>query len=579
MRKAILTGCLFVFCFFNAGMAKEKTVTIKIIETSDVHGAFFPYDFINRKPQSGSLARVSSYVKRLRQTFGKNVILLENGDILQGQPLSYFSNYIDTLNHNIAADVTNYLGYDAQAIGNHDVETGHRCYDKWIDEINCPVLGANIIDMQTGKPYVKPYTIIKRDGVRIGILGLITPAIPNWLPQDLWSGLRFEEMVSSAQKWVKVLHEKEKTDVIVGLFHCGKEGGITTPNYMENAALSIAREVAGLNVVLFGHDHTRYCETLTAKSGQPVVCLDPANNAMTVGEATLTLAKQKGKWHVKIGRGQLVSMKDEPIDEEFTTKFKPFTDRVNDFVNQKIGEFKQTIYTRDCYFGNSAFNDLILNLQSQITGADISFNAPLSFDERIEEGPITMGDMFNLYKFENQLYVMRLKGAEIHRYLEMSYDQWINTMTSPDDHLLLLDAQTHGDAQRLGFKYFTFNFDSASGIDYEVDVTKPNGQKVNILRMSNGQPFDENAWYRVALNSYRGNGGGELLTRGAGIPQDSLESRIIWRSGKNQRDYLADEIRKEGIIDPQPNHNWRFVPEAWVKPAAARDRALLFKEK
>ena len=90
MRKAILTGCLFVFCFFNAGMAKEKTVTIKIIETSDVHGAFFPYDFINRKPQSGSLARVSSYVKRLRQTFGKNVILLENGDILQGQPLSYF---------------------------------------------------------------------------------------------------------------------------------------------------------------------------------------------------------------------------------------------------------------------------------------------------------------------------------------------------------------------------------------------------------------------------------------------------------------------------------------------------------
>ena len=133
--------------------------------------------------------------------------------------------------------------------------------------------------------------------------------------------------------------------------------------------------------------------------------------------------------------------------------------------------------------------------------------------------------------------------------------------------------------QRLGFKNFSFNFDSAAGIDYEVDVTKPQGQKVHILQMSNGKPFDEEAWYRVAVNSYRGNGGGELMTRGAGIPKDSLDQRIVWRSEKDQRHYLMEEIRKAGTLDPQPNHNWKFVPESWTLPAAARDRALLFHTK
>ncbi len=541
-----------------------------------MHGSFFPYDFINRKPKAGSLARVSSYVNRLRAEYGENVILLENGDILQGQPVTYYSNYIDTLSHNIAADLINYMRYDAQTIGNHDVETGHKVYDKWISELDCPVLGANIIDTATGKPYVEPYTILKRSGVKIAVLGMITPAIPNWLPKELWTGLHFEEMVASARRWVKILKEKEKPDVIVGLFHSGREGGITTPDYTEDASLTIAREVPGFNVIMFGHDHTRFLETIKNNAGGYVLCMNPANNAMAVGEATLTLERNKGKWQLVSAGCKLPSMVDEPVDQDFTNHFKFFTAKVSSYADEVIGEFGQTIYTRDSYFGNSAFNDLILNLQLQVTGADISFNAPLSFDEHISQGPVRVSDMFNLYKYENQLYVIRMTGEEIRRHLEMSYDQWVNTMTSPNDHLLLLDSTSRGDAQRYGFKNFTFNFDSAAGIDYEVDVTKSNGQKVKILQMSNGRPFDEKAWYKVAVNSYRANGGGELLTRGAGIAKEDLERRIVWRSDKDQRHYLMEEIRKARVLNPKPNHNWRFVPEAWVKPAAERDRQLLF---
>lgn len=580
MKKTIIT-CLSALLSILPMTAKEKNITLRIIQTTDVHGAFFPYDFINRKPKRGSLARVSTYVNRLRSEMGDRVILLDNGDILQGQPTCYYYNFVNTQSTHIAADLINYMRYDAQTVGNHDIEPGHEVYDKWISEVQCPTLGANVIDTRTGQPYLKPYTVLEREGVKIAILGLLTPAIPNWLTPDKWNDLRFDDMTATARRWVKHLQENEKPDVIIGLFHSGKEGGIVTDKYDENASLRIAREVPGFDIVFFGHDHEQYNECVTNTEGKAVLCLNPANNATALADAQIDLTLRKGKVVAKKVTGTLADITTEAIDEALMKHFQPHIDEVNAYIDREIGEFKRTIHIRDSYFGNSAFNDFILNLQLQITGADIAFNAPLSFDAAIQVGPVRVSDMFNLYKYENQLFVMRLTGEEIRRHLEMSYNQWVNTMQLPDDHLFLLtEEKSRGDHRRfLGFKYPFFNFDAAAGIDYEVDVTKPDGQKVRILQMSNGQPFDEAKWYRVAVNSYRGNGGGELLTRGAGIPHDSLESRIVWRSERDQRYYLMQEIEKLRVVDPQPNHNWRFVPEEWVKPAAERDRKLLFKTK
>ncbi|MBQ1581346.1 MAG: bifunctional metallophosphatase/5'-nucleotidase, partial [Prevotella sp.] len=558
--KRLLTLCILAQLFFIPVMAK-KTVSLRIIETSDVHGVFFPYDFINRKPKVGSLARVSSYVNKLRQTYGENLILLDNGDILQGQPLCYFYNFINTSDTNIAAEVVNYMKYDAQVFGNHDVETGHDVYDKWIKELNCPTLGANVINTETGKPYVTPYIILHRQGVKIAILGMLTPAIPNWLTEDLWKGMRFDNMVKSAKYWMEHLQKVEKPDIIIGLFHSGKEGGITTDEYEEDASIRVAKEVPGFDLIFYGHDHTRNNDIVTNSIGKEVVCLDPSNNAVFVSDASIELTLKGKKVVDKHITGNLVNVIDEPIDEDYMSHFQPHIDKINGFVNKKIGEAKQSISSRDAFFGSSAFSDLILNLQLEITGADIAFNAPLSLNAVIQKGDILMSDMFNLYRYENQLYVMRLTGEEIRKHLEMSYDLWVNTMKSPEDHLLLLTERTRDDQQRLGFKNFLFNFDSAAGIDYEVDVTKPDGEKVHILKMTNGEPFDESKWYKVAINSYRANGGGELLTLGAGIPQDQLKSRVIWMSEKDQRYYLMKEIEKAGVIDPQPNNNWKFVPE------------------
>lgn len=560
--------------------SKTRTVKLRVIETTDVHGSFFPYDFINRCPKAGSLARVSTYVDSLRHIYGKNLLLLDNGDILQGQPTCYYYNYVNTKAKNVAAEVVNYMHYDAETMGNHDVEVGHAVYDKWISEVHCPLLGANIINTATGQPYVKPYAMFERDGVRIAVIGMITPAIPNWLTKDLWSGLRFDEMVSTARHWMQVVRGQEHADVVIGLFHSGASGGIVTPQYEEDASLRVAREVPGFNLILFGHDHTRHYETIVNTEGHPVLCLDPANNAMAVADAEIEVTKDHNTNASNTPPlvrviGRLADVRGLKVDKTFMQHFQPQIAEIHRFVDRPIGTFKNAIYTRESFFGNSAFNDFILNLQLKITGADISFNAPLQFNAKIGAGTVRVSDMFNLYKFENQLYVMKLTGKEIRRHLEMSYDLWVNTMKSADDHLLKLDL-SKGDNQHTGFKNFTFNFDSAAGIDYEVDVTQPDGQKVHILRMSNGQPFQEDKMYKVALNSYRANGGGELLTKGAGIPKDSLEQRIIYRSERDQRYYLMQEIEKQGIVDPQPNHNWRFVPEAWTRPAAARDFELLF---
>ena len=310
--KKTLTILAALLCLTTAMTAKPaKTVTIRLIETSDVHGAFFPYNFTEQRPMRGTMARVSSYIKKQRQQYGKNVILLDNGDILQGQPTSYYSNFVRIDQPNIAAEVVNYLQYDAQTFGNHDVEPGHAVYDKWIRDVKCPMLGANIIDTKSGKPYVEPYVLMERDGVRIAVLGMLTPAIPSWLHQTVWSGMRFENIIPCAKQWVKTLKEKEKADVIIGLFHSGWDDGIVTDEYVEDVARLCGEQVPELDVIFFGHDHTE--RNVTSQTG--VLCLDPSCNALKVAQATLTLQKdKKGRWQVKHKEGELVDITTEPIE-------------------------------------------------------------------------------------------------------------------------------------------------------------------------------------------------------------------------------------------------------------------------
>ena len=576
----LLSTCVKTF-------AEKKTVDFRIIHTTDIHGHFFPYDYINRKPLSGSVARIASYVDSLRNIYGNKLLLLDSGDILQGQPTSYFYNFLNTQSPNIAASVINYMKYDAQTIGNHDIEPGHKVYDKWISEVQCPVLGANVLNAEK-KCYLTPYTIIQRDNIKIAVLGMLTPAIPFWLNEKAWSGLSFEDIVTTTQQWVDIIQKKERPDIIIGLFHSGRDGGITTNKIKEDASFDVAKKVKGIDLILYGHDHTRFLKKVISNNNDTVLCINPSCYAKAVGDVQIRIevdstfnksTKRTERTIKKSVEGKIVNIENQPINAQFMAHFQPEIQKIDSFINIKVGTLTHPIYNRDCFFGSAPFTDLIHNLQLEITKADLSFTAPLGFDTKLDAGDIRISDLFNLYKYENKIYILNMTGEEIRKHLELSYDLWTNTMRSSKDHIMQLETKNQQDMQRYGFKNLTFNFDSAAGIDYIVDVTQPEGKKVKILKFTDGRPFDEKKWYKVAMNSYRGNGGGELLTKGAGIERNKIKERIVFESDDDIRYYLLKKIEKEKVITPKPNNNWKFVPLKWTRKAIERDKELIFKTK
>jgi 2',3'-cyclic-nucleotide 2'-phosphodiesterase/3'-nucleotidase len=559
---------------------------ISILETTDVHGVILPYDFIENKKLNASLASSYTYLRQVREK-SDATILLDDGDNLQGQPEVYYYNFIDTVSPHFLAEAMNFMKYDAVTVGNHDVEAGHAVYDRLVKEYNFPLLAANAINIKTGKPYFKPYQVFIRKGVKIAVLGMVTPAIPTWLPPELYSGMEFRDMVETAKKWMPVILS-ERPDLVVGLFHSGwdKSGGeykISNP-LNENGSAEVAYNVPGFDIIFNGHDHRVANEKFVNSVGDTVLILDSGSRSEKIAQADITFrsGKNKGRKLMKIS-GSIVNVADYKPDAEFITRFKQSREKIDKYVNQVIGYSTATISSRDAYFGSSAFIDMIHSIQLEITHADISFAAPLSFDVQISKGPITVGDMFKLYRFENMLYTMTLSGEEILKYLEYSYSEWLNTMKDTDDMMLLFRSSKDGKALitdgKIWLKNQPYNFDSAAGIDYTVDVSKPAGERVIISGFTDKRPFDKNKRYKVAVNSFRGNGGGGHFTEGAGIKRDELKSRLIASTDRDLRYYILKSIEAKKTVNPEPLNNWKIIPENWVRIATPREYKLLFGAK
>lgn len=572
VRKALF-GILLISVLAGCSAPEVTTpdeLEIRIIETSDVHGAVFPYDFVNDRPAEGSLAQVMAFVNRQRSDTTAEVILLDNGDILQGQPTVYYSNFVETDKPHIISRVMNEMGYDAATVGNHDIEAGHPVYDKLVKEFSFPWLAANAVDVRTGKPYFKPYVILERQGVRIAVLGLITPGIPKWLPPYIYENIRFEDMVVSARRWVPEIIGKEHPDVLIGLFHSGFDytyGGETeSTENNENAVQLVIRNVPGFDLVLIGHDHKLRKAYVTDPQNRHVLVLDPASSARFVALATIKLKKDlRDGTYLKRVTGNLIPMKELAPDSLFMADFEHDRAQIEQYVSRQLGTFDDQVTAADALFGDAPFTDLIQEVQLSLTGADISMTAPLSTRAVIHQGPVYVRDMFKLYRFENLLYTMRFTGEEVDRWLEYAYGKWVNTMTGPGDPFLLRDST----GKRLANPYY--NFDVAEGIDYTVDLSAPAGSRVTIAGFTDGRNFDPKAWYSVAVNSYRGNGGGGHLTRGCGIPGDSLNARIIDGTERDIRYYLMQWIEEQKEIHPAATGNWKFVPESWASAARQRE--------
>ncbi|GMU95070.1 bifunctional metallophosphatase/5'-nucleotidase [Ignavibacterium album] len=587
MQKKFFLLSFLLFLLINFSFA--QTVNVKIIETSDVHGAIFPYDLVNDRPSNSSLAQVMTYLNEQRSDTNQIVFLLDNGDILQGDPVVYYYNFEKTDTLHLYADVMNYMKYDAATIGNHDIETGHNVYDKFNEEINFPWLAANAVRTSDGQPYFKPYTTIERGGIKIAVLGLITPAIPKWLPEKIWDGMQFDDMIQTAEKWVKKIRETEQPDLLIGLFHAGVNynysGEDSTTYKNENASKLIAEKVAGFDVIFVGHDHEGWNFKTRNPNGKEVLVLGTQASARTLAVANIILKFDKfcGFFASDKMSGEIVEVKNYKPDEEFMKRFSPAFDEVKKYVSRPIGKFTKSISSRDALFGPSEFVDLINTVQLELTETDISFTAPLSFNATIKEGDLFVKDMFNLYRYENLLYTIEMSGQEIKDYLEFSYGNWFNQMKNENDNLLRYRLDENGNiiySQRSNspelYERF-YNFDAAAGIDYVVDVTKPIGERVSILQLSDGRKFDLKTKYKVAVNSYRGNGGGDHLTKGAGIPKEELNKRVISSTDKDLRYYMMKWIEEKKSVEPKLLGNWKAIPENYWQSGKQKDYQLIFR--
>jgi 2',3'-cyclic-nucleotide 2'-phosphodiesterase/3'-nucleotidase len=374
--------------------------------------------------------------------------------------------------------------------------------------------------------------------------------------------------------------KQRNPDIIVGLFHSGWNDDAETP-LPGNSSNAVVYNVQGFDVVFTGHDHSRMNTRYVNKFGDTVLILNAGSRAANI--ARVDVYREKGSEKGFRFEGSLIETAGINSDQEFESRFAVQFEDVKSFVSRKIGEAPEEISSRDAVFGPSAFTGMIHTVQMGLTGADISFAAPLSFDVSIGPGPVLVADMFKLYRFENMLYTMHLSGSEIDGFMEHSVEGWFNTMTPDDNYMLNYRRGDDGKPVvtngRLRLSQPVYNFDSAAGIEYTVNITKEPGDRVDIISLSDGRPFHPDSLYSVAINSYRGSGGGGHIRYGAGLSAEEALERLVYSTDRDLRFYMIEWIEDKGELRPAVLSNWKVIPEKQAAMAVEREWPMVYGDK
>lgn len=555
---------------------KDGEYVFRFLSTNDVHGRYFDSLYVDNGVRN-SLICASWYVDSVRTAVGKeNVILLDVGDFLQGDNAAYYYNYVDTLSPHLYARMAEYMGYDAIVAGNHDVETGHPVYDRLRGQLRQPFLAANAIRTDNGQPYFSEYAIIRRHGLKIAVIGFTNPGIPGWLSPELWSGMEYRELVPYAQEVVDKVRSKEKPDIVAVAVH----GGTGDKEYkvIESPGMALFNTLKGVDLLFCAHDHRP-----VVHDADSIALVNSGSHCKYLGQGIVNVTVKDGKVKSKSSDASLIPVRAENADVKMREAFREDYDHVKEFTLREVGELGVPLRTVDAYAGMSDYMNLLHTLSLSVSGADVSLAAPLTYDGAVPVGTILYNDLFTIYPYENQLYVVKMTGKEIKDCLEYSYDNWIFTYDKKAPHLLKIRNVSDPRTGQKGYSFVgrSYNFDSAGGLVYDVDVTKPHGERVVIKSFADGASFDEAATYNVAMTSYRANGGGGLLGKGAGIDTADMGERIVARYPEI-RELLYQFIVEYKTISPQLIRNqgvigsWKFVPESIAEKALAADMKLMF---
>jgi len=538
-----LTLAIFALsCFVGVGQSTApKRVHVTILGTTDLHGNLPPIDYYTNAPDNRGLAKIATLIKRTRKE-NQNLVLIDSGDTIQGTPLAYYHNKKNNKPPDPMMLVMNSLSYDSMTVGNHEYNFGLQVLGKARSEAQFPWLSANTYDKGTNQTHYQPYIVKEVSGVRIGVLGLTTPGIPNWENTQNYAGLEFREPVGEARKWVTALREKERADVVVIAMHMGLEEDLRTgeinpgqvPN--ENRAVAIAAQVRGVDAIFMGHTH-RDVPSLYLNS----VMLAQANYwGRTLARADFYLKQDGDRWRVYAKSARTIPVDDKVEADAETLKIaEPYDKETQGWLSRVIGESAEELSARDARFRDTAILDLIQRVQLEAGGADVSMVASFNPNAQIAKGAVTVRDIAGLYTYENTLVVLEVTGQQLKDALEHSaryFRAYEPGKTAAD----LVDE-----------KIPAYNFDIAEGVTYVLDITKPVKQRIQDLRFRD-KPLDPNQKLKLATNNYRVNGGGGY-TMYKNVP-------VVYRSSAEIRELIIDWVERHKTIPTQATNNWRLVP-------------------
>ncbi|MBR5706268.1 MAG: bifunctional metallophosphatase/5'-nucleotidase [Bacteroidaceae bacterium] len=560
--SAALLSVVIIGCKSDNG-----ELTIRIVETSDVHGHIFDTDHLTGEQRTGSFAKFSTFLNRVRKE-NKNVIYVDAGDMLQGTIDDYQDQTAQFKRASLPAEAFNLLGCFATVMGNHDFAVGPPSYDRYFRNMKCPVLGANVYFKEPGD-YLPAYRIREIKGVRIAFLGMTTPLVNVQLPRDRRE-LDLADMVETAKYWMPILKEQEEADIVVGLLHSGYNGGRTEEGMTENAVSKLLSEVPGFDIILYGHDHRARNSKVVDCNGDSVLLLNPGPFMEKAAVATISVAADSEGKPIIMTRGELVDVTGEIPDKHFIKKLKGWEKDLSAYADSVIGQISEPLDAGNMLWERSTMVDFIHTVQMSYNSAEVSLAITDFTNPYIPAGDVKLRDMFGVYDHDNFMVSFNMKGSEIKTVLENSVSQFYNTVTNGEGGMLKTRRSQDGSVlPRRGASSLV----TAAGIDYEIDVTRPDGDKIRINCMQDGTPFDPEKMYRTTVNGNQFTG--TSLCRVMGITPKEMRSRLIISSPADIRFYMITRIALSREADltytvPVMSH-WKLVPQDIVSDCLAKD--------
>jgi 2',3'-cyclic-nucleotide 2'-phosphodiesterase/3'-nucleotidase/5'-nucleotidase len=529
----LLAGCTGAMGTGTQAASSSSSFDLVVLSTTDVHGRVRGWDYYADSAESGrGLTRAATIVDSVRAANPGRTVLVDAGDLIQGNPFAYVAMKQDSINPIIAA--LNTMQYDAMGIGNHEFNYGLPYLERAVAQARFPMLSANTYTLD-GKHKFRPWTIVDRQGAKIGLIGATPPGVMVWDAENVRGRVRVGDVVEGVRNAVTEARAAG-ADVIVVIAHSGLDEASsydTTAVPSENVSARIAREIQGIDLVVYGHSHK---EQKGLHIGSTLL-IQPRNWATSVGVATLSLARENGKWKVASSKGETVQTRGHAEHPAVLAASARTHQATVAYTNTVIGTTPVAWRGDSARLKDTPLIDFIAEVQRRVTGADLASTAAFTLEARLDSGNITVAEIAQLYPYDNTLRAIRITGRQLREYIDYSSRFY----TGVENGNPAIDRGWPG-----------YNFDMIAGAEYTIDLTRPLGSRVTALSVK-GRPVADTDSFTLALNNYRQTGGGGFTM--------IKDAPVIYDKQEEIRQLLIEEVQKRGILRPQDyfTRNWKLL--------------------